>query len=652
MKALRPYQRAACDAFYDHIHEGGKASLIELATGLGKSYCIATICRELIADYPKTRILSVVHTRELVRQNAQELFELWPQAPFGINSAGLGQRDWHKQIIFASIQSIHKYPDILGKFDLVIIDECHLLPKSSTGMYQRLLADLRDGKPRMRTLGLTATPFRLDSGWLDRGASAIFEKTVYKYGIAEGIRDGYLAKLSTKSTGNTDAEVNTRNVSIRAGEFVTSELEDEAMKTVRSAIEETIAYGRDRCGWLLFAVGVRHAKAVNDELVRCGVKSALVTGKTPKAERDEIIGGFARGQLRALVNVGVLTTGFNVPHVDLIALLRPTQSPGLAIQMIGRGTRLAPGKENCLVLDFGRILKTHGPVDQMAPPEIERGKGRKRADEERVKICPFCNAANQVTASHCAECDQEFPKEMRVANHEAHADAESSILSNEIVKEEAVDPWFGAISNAIPTLESDGFIDGADIYRSLPGDRGTAAVAGRRIAKIMRALGYTNASKYLGHYRTVYGYERSADIKPEPINSPASELKKKDVEPKWLPVTAWRMIVAQKSEEARPYFLITYLCGLSAKVNEFLFFDATGVQAQLAARRWIELTGNFKDGFKFTPQSVKEAFERRAELKMPARIQIRKEGKYFKVLRSDAGGSLDDLMNVLAVSAA
>ena len=537
MKALRPYQRAACNAFYDHICEGGTAGLIDLATGLGKSHVIATVCKEVIAEYRKTRILMAVHNRELVRQNFQELIQLWPQAPAGINSAGLNRRDWQSQIIFGSIQSIYKHTDILGKFDLVVIDEAHLLPKKAHGMYQGLLANLRNGKPKMRVLGLTATPFRLDSGRLDSGEGALFEKTVYSYGIGPGIADGYLSPLITKAM---TAEIDTSKVHHSRGDFISSELETAAIggDNVNGAVDEIIQYGADRRAWIVFCVGLKHAKLVHAELIRRGIKSAIVASDPkvmPPDERDKRIAAFSRGYVRAMVNVSMLTTGFNVPHIDLIALLRPTESPGLAIQMIGRGTRLANGKENCLVLDFGRILKTHGPIDKMEPIEREkRGKGDKTDPAIRIRICPECNAMMPLTARVCDACGSAFPAQERIAQHDAQADGENVILSTQI-------------------------------------------------------------------------------------------------KPRWVDVTAWRISKGKKGEAGPEYLRIAYLCGAFGTVNEFLLFDHGGFHPKTAARRWLELTGVREQ---FTPQTTAEALERKAELLMQAAIQITKEGKYYKVMRS------------------
>ncbi len=534
MKPLRDYQRAACEAFYDHIHEGGKTSLIELATGLGKSLVAATITKELIDAYVTPRVLYVTHTRELVQQSFQEMIGLWPQAPAGINSAGLGRRDWQSQIIFSGIQSIYRHTGILGPVDLVIVDECQLIPRAAQGMYHQLFASLRERKPKMRVLGLTATPFRLDSGRLDSGDDALFEKTVYKYGIAEGVQDGYLSPLVSKAM---TAEIDTSKVHTRAGEFVNAELEAAAMAgaNVPGAVDEILAYGEDRRAWLIFCVSIKHAEAVAAEMKRRGVGCGVVTSETPKRQRDDLVSAFSRGDLRALANVNVLSIGFNVPHVDLIALLRPTQSPGLAIQQIGRGTRLAPGKQDCLVLDFGRILKTHGPIDRMEPPERKKRKKGERALPEPIKICPYCNAIMRLGDAVCDQCGKAYPRQPHEVKHDATADGESVILSTQVA-------------------------------------------------------------------------------------------------PCWVPVTKWRITLHQarkEGQDSRPCLRITYLCGVSGIVNEFLPFEAGKAARAIAGRRWVELCGN---QLSFVPQTAQEAFERSRELRRPARISIIKDGRYFRVV--------------------
>jgi len=435
MKELRFYQREGADAAYAHIHQGGKAPLIELATGCGKSLVIAAVCQEILDAYPntgtnKTRILMTTHRKGLIVQNLQELISLWPAAPVGVNSAGLKRRDYQSQILFASVNSIFRNTDLLGKFHLVIVDEAHLISRKSSGMYGKLFAALRERNQKMRVLGLTATAFRVDSGRLDEGPDALFDKTVYSYGIAPAIRDGFLSPLISPTMLT---QIDTKGLHRKGGDFVKSELEAAAIADgkVEKACDETIEYGSDRKRWLVFAVSIKHGRLVYEYLLRRGIPTGFVHSQNP--ESDELIRRFRRGELRCLVNIDILTTGSNIPEIDLISIMRASESPGLIVQIIGRGARVADGKENCLILDFGGNLKRHGPLDTMQAKAPSKRKGSGQKEPVRVKICPECNGMMQLAAEYCPQCGERFPVNERanVDRCEAHADAESVILSTQ-----------------------------------------------------------------------------------------------------------------------------------------------------------------------------------------------------------------------------
>jgi DNA repair protein RadD len=379
-----------------------------MATGCGKSVLIAKLLYDIFTGYSPLRALVAVHVRELVEQNLKHLLKIWPDAPYGINSAGLGRRDWDLPIVLANVQSVWRSPNLLGVRHLVIVDECHLVPHEGDGMYRSLFDGLRIAEPDLRVCGLTATPYRLDSGRLDEGEGKIFDKVVFEYGIADGIRDGWLAPLSSKATV---ASIGVAGVPVRGGEFVPGALEDAAddEKVVAAAVDEVISWGRERRSWLLFCCGVRHAGHVREALAGRGISAETVTAETPGHERDEIIAAFRAGEIRALSNVNVLTTGFDVPGVDLIAMLRPTLSTGLYVQMIGRGTRPADGKKDCLILDFAGNVRRHGPVDQA------EGSGRSRVSvsDAPTKTCPECKELVALAADVCSACGYEFPRPER-----------------------------------------------------------------------------------------------------------------------------------------------------------------------------------------------------------------------------------------------
>lgn len=425
---LREYQQAAIDAVLDYWRDGGENPLVEMATGTGKSLTMAGLLKTLLASFPTLRVIVLVHVRELVEQDAMAMLRAWPGAPIGINSAGLGKRDRHSQILFASIQSVYREDAYsLGPRDLVLIDEAHLVPRDGEGMYRTFLDKLRQRTPDLRVAGYTATPYRTGAGRLDEGEGRIFSKIVFTYGIGQGIRDGFLSNLISKATATA---IDVSKVHVRGGEFVAKELEI-AVDTdfvTKDAVAEIVEFGANRRSWIAFCTGVDHAEHVRDEVRRHNISCEMVSGKTPKGERDRILRAFKAGQIRCLTNCSVLTTGFDAPGVDMIAMLRPTLSPGLYCQIVGRGTRLAEGKTDCLVLDFAGNVKRHGPVDQISVRSGSSGSAEK--DSIRAKECPECATLLHLGALECPTCSHSFRREEDpLPKHDVRADATHSILS-------------------------------------------------------------------------------------------------------------------------------------------------------------------------------------------------------------------------------
>lgn len=403
---LRPYQRAAVDAISTYFSENQGNPLVVIPTAGGKSLVIAEFIREAIEQWPDTRILILTHVRELIAQNFQELISYWPSAPAGIYSAGLGKRDIRAQVLFAGIQSIHSKAYNLQKVDLVLVDEAHLIPRSSNTTYRKFLDDLRQINPYIKIVGFTATPFRLDSGRLHIGDDAIFSDVAYEANVKDLIDDGYLCPPVTIPA---KAQIDTSNIGTRAGEFIAGQLEAAAddPETVRAVVDEICQHGQGRKGWIVFGCGVGHCTDLRNAIRARGYSAEAIFGDTPNGERDAIIANFKRQNTRCLVSMGVLTTGFNAKHVDLIAVARPTKSTGLWIQIVGRGTRLYPGKENCLVLDFGGNIARHGPID--APLIKDKKKGSAEPEDMPQKVCPQCETKNHISARQCVGCGFEFP---------------------------------------------------------------------------------------------------------------------------------------------------------------------------------------------------------------------------------------------------
>ena len=427
--SLRPYQREAIDALYTYFSGSAGNPLVVVPTGGGKSLVIASFVREAIEAWRDTRILILTHVRELIQQNFMALVRAWPDAPAGIYSAGLSRRDLHAQILFAGIQSIHKHARKVQRCDLVLIDEAHLLGRSDDGMYRSFLKELNEiNAGLLKVVGFTATPYRLDSGMLHEGKDRLFTDIAYTVPLLDMVKQGYLCPVVPK---RTETQLDVDGVATRGGEFVAKDLEAavDRDEITRAAVQEIVRHGEGRGSWLVFCSGVAHARHVRDAIREHGITCETVTGETPAPERDAMLQAFKAGRLRALTNANVLTTGFDAPGTDLIALLRPTKSVGLYVQMVGRGTRLAEGKDDCLVLDFAGNTARHGPIDTVDGRKKEKSE---EPGEAPVKVCPACQTINHASVRRCIECDHEFPPpEIKVA---AQA-ASNAVLSSQQVAE-------------------------------------------------------------------------------------------------------------------------------------------------------------------------------------------------------------------------
>jgi len=405
MLKLRPYQRAAIDGLYNYWSDKkGDNPVVVAPTGSGKSLIIAHLIKDAMS-YPGTRVLILTHVKELLEQNASELVALYPDADVGFYSASLKKKVLRKPITFAGIQSIHKKAyQIVPAPDLVIVDEAHLIPKTDGTRYNKFLSDLRVCNRGVKVVGLTATPYRLDSGYLHEGDNAIFDGVAYDIPVADLMEQGFLAPVISKSGVKT---IDLSNVGKRGGEYIESELAKAASdpELITETVAEIVRYGAERKAWLVFACGVNHAELLRAEFETHGIEAGVVTGADGMSTRAEKIDRFRRGGSKCLINVNVLTTGFNVPHVDLVAIVRATESTGLYIQIVGRGTRIAPGKKNCLVLDYGDNVMRHGFIDKIKP----KIKGRTENGEAPVKKCPECLTVNHAAVRVCIECGHEFP---------------------------------------------------------------------------------------------------------------------------------------------------------------------------------------------------------------------------------------------------
>jgi DNA repair protein RadD len=274
---LRPYQQACVSALFDYFTKASGNPLAVCPTGSGKSLIMAAFIKEAVTAFPSTRILLATHRAELIEQDAKAIRTYWPEADVGVYSAGLGSRQI-RPITVAGVQSI-AHVEGLPAFDLLLIDEAHLVPKDGDGQYLTLIARLRVTNPDLKVVGFTATPYRLSGGRLTRGANKIFTSVAYDIPVQTLVDDGYLSPLV--SPPSSSAGYATSGVTIRAGDFAPGELArrvEEQNDVTRAALTEAAALAATRQHWLVFCVSIEHARQAAAELFALGVSAQVVTG--------------------------------------------------------------------------------------------------------------------------------------------------------------------------------------------------------------------------------------------------------------------------------------------------------------------------------------------------------------------------------------
>lgn len=387
---LRPYQQEAVDATVHYFRKQTHPAVIVLPTGAGKSLVIAELAR-----LARGRVLVLAHVKELVEQNHAKYLTYGLQAD--IFAAGLNRKESQSKVVFGSVQSVARNLKAFdAHFSLVIIDECHRISLNDKSQYQQIIQALQSNNPSLRILGLTATPYRLNSGWIYqyhyhgmvRGdENCFFRECIYELPLHYMIKNKFL--VPPERLDMPVLQYDFSQVSLTSsGIFNEQELNLSLKKQQRitpKIIEQVIEYAAPLQGCMIFAATVEHAKEILGYLPQNS--AALVTAETPAADRQAIINQFKNKELHYLVNVSVLTTGFDAPHVDVIAILRPTESVSLYQQIVGRGLRLSEGKTRCLILDYA------GNPHDLFRPEV--GSSRPNSTSVPVQVfCPLCQFAN------------------------------------------------------------------------------------------------------------------------------------------------------------------------------------------------------------------------------------------------------------------
>lgn len=434
---LREYQETALTSLIDYFNHNTGNPLVVMPTGTGKSVVIAAFIQYALLTYRGTRIIQVTHVKELIEQNFEKLLAVWPIAPAGICAAGLDRREFNCPITFCGIATVYQKAQQFGHIDLIIVDEAHLLSPNETSMYQLFIGQLLLINPRLKVIGFTATDFRVGQGLLTEGENALFTANAIDMSTLEWfnwfIAQGYLSRLIPRKV---DFEYDLTGVGEQRGDWNNTQLQAaiDREHLTKKIVTQMIDYGQGRNHWLIFAAGIKHAEHVTEVLQEYGVSAEAVHSKDTK-NRSKKVAAFKAGEFTALVNNGVLTTGFDFPGIDLLGILRPTKSPGLWGQILGRGTRpcYAPGydlstregrlraiasgeKPDCLVLDFTPNTRTLGPINALKKP---KSGARKKSEGGAavtpvVKLCPICPTTNAAAARFCINCGHEFPVNIRL----------------------------------------------------------------------------------------------------------------------------------------------------------------------------------------------------------------------------------------------
>lgn len=407
---LRPYQQLACNAAKDWLRQSIEPCLIDAAPAAGKSYMIAELARWLHETSKGKRVLVLAPSAELVKQNHEKFILTGERA--SIYSASAGSKSTRHFIVFGTPGTVK---NAISRFKEgyagVIVDECHGI----TPTIKAIIEAMREGNPNLRVLGLSGTPFRLGSGYIFRmwpdervnddgkARDPYFTKCVYRVSAREMLDEGFITPMqigAINASGYDTSEIRVLPNGHADSGDVERAFEGHGRETA-AIVADVIEQARMRSGGVMyFAATVKHAEEIMASLPPS--MSAMVTGDRSmmfgkEAKRDTVIKAYRNRDVRHLVSVGALTTGFDVSHTETIAILRFTESAALLQQILGRAWRLDPAKEDCLLLDYAGNVERHFPDGDIYSPVI-KASGSSESGGALEAECPDCGHVNEFSA--------------------------------------------------------------------------------------------------------------------------------------------------------------------------------------------------------------------------------------------------------------
>jgi DNA repair protein RadD len=396
---LRDYQyQAVIDTLEKNNYPSFGNPLIVLPPGTGKSWVIAGLVNYIYYAAQGQRVLIATDRKELIEQDYEKINLFCPEIPCGVYSAALNKKQYNLPVIIGGVQTIVNGLNKLGKFNILIIDECDLVSPKDNTSYRKIIDYQLNINPYFKVIGTTATPYRMDNGLLTNGP--IFTHITYSKNKPEDflwfIEQGYLVPLIAKKGC---VQINTKGIRKSGGDYNNKELQavSDKEEITRKALDFVIANSTDRKCWLVFSTGTAHTQHICEYLTKKGIKSrAIFSGMK---NRSKYIEEARTGECRALVSRDICLRGFDLPQIDLLICLRPTESARVWVQGLGRGTRPAPDKKDCLVYDFTDNSARIGAINN---PTI--------ISKEKICKNKKCNTINRSGAKACKKCGYQFPE--------------------------------------------------------------------------------------------------------------------------------------------------------------------------------------------------------------------------------------------------
>jgi DNA repair protein RadD len=420
MISLRPYQQDAVNCIWNELLVSDTA-LCVMSTGAGKSRVVAALFEKAMRLKPDIRCLVLFNKVVLLKQQADGFRSLLGDDKVSIYCGTEGQWDLSAPVVVGSIQSLD--PNNLN-FNLIVVDETHSLNEDG-GRYILFLKHQMAQNPKTKVVGLTATPYRYD-GYI-YGKTKFFKRPCFERGLAYFIDRGHLVPPIAKQP---DHQIDLSKLRTLKGEYRQDDIDAQTMN-ITMAKDQTIdalnrSIGRNKIVWACSSIN--HAELICKLLIENGEKAVVLHSKMTWEEREDAEEAFMRGDARHLTFVTIVAEGFDFPPVDCIVLMRPTRSPGLMVQICGRGLRPFQNKENCLVLDYANVISTLGPLEN---PVISKKRKGAKGEAPRQKTCPQCRTYVAPRTTSCPQCGFNWPKE-EATKLNLTADEDAALLSKQL----------------------------------------------------------------------------------------------------------------------------------------------------------------------------------------------------------------------------